>query len=61
MAEHSAVNRVVVGSSPTWGAIRSVIYGWSFCLSVFAFDCPSAPVATFDFSGFLCYNQHNII
>jgi len=30
-------------------------------LSVFAFDCPSAPVATFDFSGFLCYNQHNII
>ena len=37
MAEHSAVNRVVVGSSPTWGAIRSVIYGWSFCLSAFAF------------------------
>ena len=61
MAEHSAVNRVVVGSSPTWGAIRSVIYGWSFCLSVFAFDCPSAPVAEFDFSGFLCYNQYNII
>ena len=27
MAEHSAVNRVVVGSSPTWGAIRSVIRG----------------------------------
>ena len=48
MAEHSAVNRVVVGSSPTWGAIRSVIYGWSFCLSAFA--CPSAPVAAFDFS-----------
>ena len=61
MAEHSAVNRVVVGSSPTWGAIRSVIYDWSFCLSIFAFDCPSAPVAAFDFSGFLCYNQYNII
>jgi hypothetical protein len=30
-------------------------------LSVFAFDCPSAPVEAFDFSGFLCYNQHNII
>ena len=40
MAEHSAVNRVVVGSSPTWGAIRSVIYGWSFCLSAFAFKLP---------------------
>ena len=24
MAEHSAVNRVVVGSSPTWGAMQSL-------------------------------------
>ena len=29
MAEHSAVNRVVVGSSPTWGAKKSeMITNW---------------------------------
>ena len=26
MAEHSAVNRVVVGSSPTWGASKSPMF-----------------------------------
>ena len=35
MAEHSAVNRVVVGSSPTWGAhtphmiVRSFLLQWN--------------------------------
>ena len=37
MAEHSAVNRRVVGSSPTWGATQGHRYGYhagalSFCL-----------------------------
>ena len=31
MAEHSAVNRRVVGSSPTWGALRSVYDDRPFC------------------------------
>ena len=31
MAEHSAVNRRVVGSSPTWGALRLVNDGKPFC------------------------------
>ena len=31
MAEHSAVNRRVVGSSPTWGASRLVNHGKPFC------------------------------
>ena len=31
MAEHSAVNRRVVGSSPTWGASRLVNDGKPFC------------------------------
>ena len=31
MAEHSAVNRRVVGSSPTWGALRPDRKIWSFC------------------------------
>ena len=34
MAEHSAVNRVVVGSSPTWGAIRHDDQKWSSCIFV---------------------------
>ena len=29
--------------------------------SVLLFACLPAPVAAFDFSGFLCYNQYNII
>ena len=41
MAEHSAVNRVVVGSSPTWGAIEKhlrmqvlfVVYNELECMS----------------------------
>ena len=32
MAEHSAVNRVVVGSSPTWGAIPPHFRGGFFVL-----------------------------
>ena len=32
MAEHSAVNRVVVGSSPTWGALRLVNVTGLFCV-----------------------------
>ena len=30
MAEHSAVNRVVVGSSPTWGAGNQAVAWFSF-------------------------------
>ena len=34
MAEHSAVNRVVVGSSPTWGAIKPIRFWMGFLLSL---------------------------
>ena len=35
MAEHSAVNRRVVGSSPTWGVFYYDLILWRICQRVF--------------------------
>ena len=43
MAEHSAVNRRVVGSSPTWGARNAALTAAFFCAF---FDRSSVPDAT---------------
>ena len=45
MAEHSAVNRRVVGSSPTWGASRLVNDGKPFCYAL-----KRSEIADFDHS-----------
>ena len=45
MAEHSAVNRRVVGSSPTWGAIPPIIGRFFLCL--FAYKPTNQPEASF--------------
>ena len=40
MAEHSAVNRVVVGSSPTWGAIPPQFRGgFLFYIAIVCLRC----------------------
>ena len=46
MAEHSAVNRVVVGSSPTWGAdmrLEAFVVSRRFFHIRFMFDSYSLP------------------
>ena len=47
MAEHSAVNRRVVGSSPTWGAIRDSDVDKNVGVPVFLAFCQKLRLAGF--------------